>query len=81
MISKKMIAEIRKTAPDAIAAAILSVQPMDDARKAFKELYDYLVANPGIALVFKSREREQHNGTEETKTTEGNNSKIGKAEG
>jgi hypothetical protein len=73
-MNQQMIDLIRKTAPGALAAEITSVQPMDDARAVFKELYDYLAANPGMALTFKVREQEQHNGTEkESRTEEGNN--------
>lgn len=50
------IDQIRKVIPSEIAAELVSVQPMDEAGKAFKELYDLLVANPDKAFVITGGE-------------------------
>lgn len=44
---------IRKTIPSQIAKEIVSVQPMEEAGKAYLELYELLKANPDKALSIK----------------------------
>lgn len=50
------IDQIRKVIPSEIAAELASVQPMDEAGKAFKQLYDLLAANPDKVLVITGGE-------------------------
>jgi hypothetical protein len=67
LVSPEMMKLLRSTAVSAIAEDLVSVQPMDEAGKAFKELYDILAENPNSHLVITcKRERELQNGTEET---------------
>jgi hypothetical protein len=72
MVSPEMMKLLRSKAVSAIAEDLVSVQPMDEAGKAFKELHDILAANPNSHLVIScKREQELQNGTEETSKTEG----------
>ena len=43
--------------PEQIARSILSVQPMDEAAKAFGELYQWLKDNPDKSLVLVPRKK------------------------
>lgn len=66
---------VRVAYPELLAKELVSVQPMDGT--AFKELYDFLKANPDKALVFGSKniEQDKHNGTEKESSTQGEDSK------
>jgi hypothetical protein len=56
-IDPNVLAMVRNTVPNQIAQDILSVQPMDEARKAWVELYRILKETGG-AIVFKRVEKE-----------------------
>lgn len=76
VLTPEVIALIRKKLPNIIAADIISVQPMDKAMEAYKELYEILKANPNSRLVITSKNIEQdpNHGTQK-ENAKGDNSK------
>lgn len=52
-LSKQEILDaLRKLTPKLLAAEILTVQPMDEAAKAYAELYELLKSHPDFSLTF-----------------------------
>jgi len=50
-LDPKVLELIRKTAPQIFAEEILSVQPMDNAVKAYGELYEMLKDGKSLVMV------------------------------